>query len=180
MDSGVIHLSEGANQVLNSYIEITEQRLVNEWDCMMDWGGKLAGAALRISALIHAAENPDNASEQPISSETMNSAIEISECLSAHAMKAYQIMSVDDNQKNAKYLWEKIQKINKDIFRQNELFDLCKGKLKKVEDMKPALNLLSEMHYIKISEVKTGEKGRPGTNIIVNPLTKNSKNSKNE
>ena len=180
MDSGVIHLSEGANQVLNSYIEITEQRLVNEWDCMMDWGGKLAGAALRISALIHATENPDNASEQPISSETMNSAIEISECLSAHAMKAYQIMSVDDNQKNAKYLWEKIQKINKDIFRQNELFDLCKGKLKKVEDMKPALNLLSEMHYIKISEVKTGEKGRPGTNIIVNPLTKNSKNSKNE
>ena len=46
----------GANQVLNSYIEITEQRLVNEWDCMMDWGGKLAGAALRISALIHATE----------------------------------------------------------------------------------------------------------------------------
>ena len=95
-------------------------------------------------------------------------------------MKAYQIMSVDDNQKNAKYLWEKIQKINKDIFRQNELFDLCKGKFKKVEEMIPALNLLSEMHYIKISEVKTGEKGRPSTNIIVNPLTKNSKNSKNE
>ena len=180
IDSGVIHLSEEANQVFNSYMEMIEQRLVNEWDCMTDWGGKLAGATLRISALIHAAEMPDNASEQPISSETMNRAIEISECLSAHAIKAYQIMSVDDNQKNAKYLWEKIQKINKDIFRQNELFDLCKGKFKKVEDMKPALNLLSEMHYIKISEVKTGEKGRPGTNIIVNPLTKNSKNSKNE
>lgn len=179
-DSGVIYLSEEAIQLFNSYMETIEKRLVNEWDCMPDWGGKLAGATLRISALIHAAEMPDNASKRPITSRTMNRAIEITECLSAHAIKAYQIMAVDDNQEKAKYLWEKIQRINKAVFRQNELFDICKGKLKKVEEMEPALNLLSKMNYINISKAETGERGRPSTNIIVNPLTKNSKNSKNK
>ncbi len=133
-DSGIIYLSEEAHKIRISYAAKVEKRLGDEWDQMGDWGGKLVGSVMRIAALIHAAEAQESPTKTPISPETMTAAIEIAECLSAHATAAYQTMSIDSSIGDAKYLWGKIKEMIKETneykFSKNSLFDKCKGKNK--------------------------------------------------
>lgn len=178
-DSGTIHLSVEARKVQLEYAARVEKKLGNEWEPIQDWAGKLVGAMVRIAALIHAAEQK-NPTEIPITTETMAAAVDIAEYLGIHAMVAYQVMGLDKDYQNAKYLFEKIKKIGQDEITKSGLFDICKGKFLKVETMEPALRILADMNYIKMIDNRTGKKGRPGQKIIVNPSIKNSKNSEKE
>lgn len=177
-EAGTLHLTDDARTVLFNYSNKIEKLLPSDWELIADWGGKAVGVTARIAALFHASE-VKKAIDTPISSDTMERAIKIMECLSYHAMAAYQMMSSDATEKGAKYLWKRIQSLQKDSFSKSELFDKCKGHFKTAKDMEPALQQLEERHYIRISECKTGQKGRPSQKIELNPLAKNSNNSKN-
>lgn len=175
---GTIHLSPEADELRKEYQWYIEKKLGNEWEHLRDWGGKLVGAMLRIAALMHAAE-AQYPTEQPISPEVLSGAINIAEFLGAHAEAAYQIMGADDDYEDAKYLWRRIQSTGYDEISKRDLYQLCKGKFKRVEEMAPALLVLIEMGYIREEENQTGERGRPSKKIVVNPMTKNIKNIKN-
>lgn len=103
-------------------------------------------------------------------------ATSIAEFLSAHAVAAYQIMGADEEHENARYLWRRIGSTGQDEMSKRDLWQLCKGKFKRVEDMEPALQTLVNMGYIRLIEVATG--GRPTKKLFVNPKTKSIKSIK--
>ena len=149
---GVIRLSPEADRVRKDYAAYIEQKLGNEWECMRDWGGKLVGATVRIAALMHAAEVQGSPADIPISPEVMEGAVKIAEFLGVHAMAAYQMMGADETQADARYLWRRIEGTGRDEISKRDLFQLCKGKFKRVEEMEPALQALKEMGYIREAE----------------------------
>ncbi len=177
-DSGIIYLSAEAHRIRLDYAAYVERRLGGKWEHMRDWGGKLVGATMRIAALIHAAEVQGSPTKTPISPEVMAAAVKIAEFLGAHAMAAYQIMGADESQEDARYLWKRIESTGQDEISKRDLFQLCKGKFKKVDAMEPALKNLVEMGYIREAGQDTGERGRPSIKLLVNPVSKISKVSK--
>ncbi len=168
--SGVIHLSLEADDIRKIFQAQVEVKLGDEWDYLRDWAGKLVGATLRIAALIHASEVQGDPTATPISIDVMARAIAIARCLSAHAEVCYQIMGADKAQEDAKNLLKKIEKPGQDEISKRDLFNICKGRFKRVELMVPALQVLSDMGYLKEVEQKT--KGRPTSKIVINPLSK--------
>ncbi len=171
--SGTVHLDRDADEIRIDYQRYVEGKLGGEWEHMRDWGGKATGAMVRIAALLHLSSFPDT---EPISPETMAGATSIAEFLGAHAMAAYRVIGADEAQESAKYLWRRIEATRQSAITQRDLFDLCKGKFKKVENMTPALQTLVNMGYVRVEEQSTG--GRPSKKIVVNPMSKSSRSSK--
>lgn len=178
-DTGIIRLSAEAHTLRLEYAAHVEQRLGGEWEHMRDWGGKLVGAMLRIAALIHAAEAQGSPAETPISPEVLTAAVKIAEFLGVHAMSAYQVMGADETYEDAKHLWKRIKGTGQDEITKRDLWQLCKGKFKKVDAMEPSMQALIEMGYIREIETTTGERGRPSKKLLVNPTTNNIKNTNN-
>lgn len=87
--SGIVRLSDDANTIREDYQAYIEKKLGGEWEHMRDWGGKLVGAMVRITALLHLSSF---SATEPISPETMAGATSIAEFLGAHAEAAYQAM----------------------------------------------------------------------------------------
>lgn len=171
--SGTVHLDQYADEIRIDYQRYVEKKLGSEWEYLRDWGGKATGAMVRIAALLHLASFP---ATEPISPETMAGATSIAEFLGAHAMAAYRLIGADESQENAKYLLRRIETAGQDTITQRDLFDLCKGKFKKVENMTPALQTLTDMGYVRIEDQSTG--GRPSKKIVLNPLRRRSRRSK--
>lgn len=174
--SGTIQVGDADGyKVFFDYNENIEKRLRGEWEYMCDWGGKLVGTMLRIAALIHAAEI-ENPTEVPISSKAMLAAVSITEYLAAHAMAVFQSAVADKSYVDAKYLLGRIEAADGEEISKRDLFNNCKGKFKKVEEMEPSLQMLVDMGYVQLIEEGTG--GRPTTTIMINPMSKMSKMSK--
>lgn len=174
--SGTIRLSPDADEIRKEYQAYIEKKLGNEWENMRDWGGKVTGALVRIAALMHAAEVQGDPTETPISPEVMAGATSIAEFLSAHAVAAYQVMGANEEYENARYLWGRIQRSGQDEMSKRDLFRLCKGKFKRVEDMEPALQTLISMGYVREVDLSTG--GRPTKKLFFNPCDKRAKRDK--
>ncbi len=171
--SGTIRLSPDADEIRKEYQAYIEKKLGNEWENMRDWGGKVTGALVRIAALMHAAEVQGDPTETPISPEVMAGATSIAEFLSAHAVAAYQVMGANEEYENARYLWGRIQRSGQDEMSKRDLFRLCKGKFKRVEDMEPALQTLISMGYVREVDLSTG--GRPTKKLFFNPCDERDK-----
>lgn len=171
--SGTVHLDQYADEIRIDYQRYVEGKLGGEWEHLRDWGGKATGAMVRIAALLHLASFQ---ATEPISPETMAGATSIAEFLGAHAMAAYRLIGADEPQEDAKYLLRRIEATGQDAITRRDLFDLCKGKFKKVENMTPALQTLTDMGYVRIEDQSTG--GRPSKKIVLNPLRKRSKSSR--
>src|SRR5699024_6492421 len=122
----------------------------------------------RIAALRHAAEVQGDPTETPISPEVMAGATSSAEVLSAHAVAAHQVMGANEDCDNARYLRGRIQRSGQNEMSKRDLFRLCKGKFKRVEDMDSALQTLITMGYVREMELSTG--GRPTKKLIFNPL----------
>ena len=175
---GTIVLEEKAQTILYDYMTVIERRLVNEWVHMQDWGGKLAGTTLRIAGLIHATkiENERNPCEIPLSESTLNSAIQISECLGIHAMIAYQEAHINTAVTEAQYLLKRIKALGVNEISKRDLFQACASYFKTTSAMESPLTVLEKMGYIRITKQETG--GRPSEIITVNPNIIGAKHSK--
>lgn len=175
---GTIRLEESAQPILYDYMTVIEKRLVKEWLHMQDWGGKLAGTMLRIAGLIHAAkiENERNPCEIPLSELTLNSAIQISECLGIHAMIAYQEAHINTVVTEAQYTLKRIKALGANEISKRDLFQACASYFKTTSAMESPLTVLEKMGYIRIK--KHGTSGRPTEIITVNPHFMDAKHSK--
>lgn len=171
---GIIRLSVDADKERESYAEVIEKRLIDEWEHMRDWGGKHVGAMLRIAALIHAAEVQGSPIETPISVDVLTEAIKIAECLGAHAMAAYELGGASETYADAKYLWKRIQRSGQGDITRRDLHQMCRGKFQKIEHIEAPLQTLVEMGYIREIDIGNGSRGRPSRKIIINPYAQNS------
>lgn len=169
---GEIRLSDEAQAARISYAQTVETRLAREWDSMVDWGSKAVGAMLRIAGLIHAAEQVDPVT-MPMSAETVEAAVKVTEYLSYHASDAYQAMGADPTIEDAKYVLRRVREAGKTELSKRDLYRLCHGHFATAESMEPALTVLEEHSYIRIVEIKTG--GRPTKKLVRNPCDTVSK-----
>lgn len=169
-DRGTITLDQDANELRREYQAFVEGKLGSDWEHMRDWGGKLAGAVLRIAALLHIAD-ASTPSQEPIGPDTVARAISIGGVLAAHAQAAYSTMGGDQSQAEAKYLWRRIQAHGGQEISKRDLIRLTSGHYQQAEDMEPAISALEDMGYIRRLR-KTQGRGRPKEIIMVNPLAK--------
>ena len=165
--SGIIRLSEEADNLRCEYQSYVEGLLGNKWEAMRDWGGKLIGATVRIAALLHCAQIDGDPTQTEISVETMSSAVDIAEVLGAHAAMAYEIMGADPDIADAQYILKRIANVDK--ITRSELLRLCRGHFKKSADMEPALTILIDRGYLREVKTPVGYNNRQQSLYEVNP-----------
>lgn len=165
--SGIIELSPEADELRCEFSEKIEPKFQDEWIDMQDWVQKLAGTAVRIAGLIHAAEAEGDPTQEPVSGEEMRRAITIAEFLSAHAEAAYRNSCPSKTDADAIYLEKRLRENGKEEITKRDLHQMCRGRFKEAEEMDPALQILSEKNYIRMEIIRTG--GRPSKKILVNP-----------
>lgn len=120
---------------------------------MKEWGSKLAGTIIRIAGLLHVAENVLNMQEIPeqISGDTFSKARKLTDYFIEHAKEAYGVMDSIEDDKDAKYILEKItEKFAQEEFAHQSLWQLVKRKYKKVENLDKIIFQLEDMNYLRI------------------------------
>ena len=176
----IITLSNEADLLSEECNQWIEERLMDELEPIEDWAGKLHGNTMRIAGILHIVKHKLNSVNVPLEEETMKAAIAIGKYYLEHSEQAFEIMGLLEEQsvKDARYIMARIDHSNKNTNNTNnartettlrEIWQLCKGKFGKVEDMDIGLQCLAEHGYISMKKEETGKKGRPSTKIFINP-----------
>jgi hypothetical protein len=157
-----------------------------QMDGMRDWGAKLAGATLRIAAIMHCIENKP---ETAVSRKIISAAIEIAEYLIPHAEAVLNMMeaTADRAVADSRYLLKWIQRHTRREFTKSEAQHQGKRRFPRAEDIDPALNELISRGYIRLRPAESGGPGRPSSPMYeVNPAffecdqqAERSRNSRN-
>lgn len=171
-----IKLSPEADILSESYNQWIERQLINELEEIEDWAGKLHGNTMRIAAILHVTKHKLNAVNVLVDEETMSAAINIGKYYLEHSKQAFDIMGVSESQdiRDAKYIISRIDSNTKNTnntknVSKRDLWQLCKGHFRNVEEMEPGLEVLKEHGYIAIVTEKSGNRGRPSERIYINP-----------
>lgn len=172
----IITLSDEADLLSEEYNQWIEERLMDELEAIEDWAGKLHGNTMRIAGILHIVKHRLNSVNVPLEEDTMKAAIAIGKYYLEHSEQAFEIMGLLEEQsvKDARYIMSRIDSKNSNNSKIQEIskrdvFNLCKGRFKKVDDMEPGLECLIEHGYITAYQEEAKEKGRPSTRIFINP-----------
>lgn len=178
-----IHLSEEADLQSEIYNQQIERRLTDDLEQIEEWAGKLHGNTMRIAAIFHIVKYGWDAVNVPLEAETLAGAIKVGQYYLEHSMAAFDMMGLSDPQdvKDAKYIISRIEQNTNNTNNTNntqnsvesiskrEVWQLCKGHFKSVEEMEPGLQVLVERGYIAIKKEKPAGRGRPSEQIYINP-----------
>lgn len=165
----LIRLSDEALALLREHFYWVEPQLIGALEDMSDWGGKLVGATVRIAGILHCAENKQKATLVSISGKTMSNAIAMSKYFLAHAKYAYAQYGANRVLEDARLIQKALSKQTNLECTSYQILRLCRH-FKKVEEMQPALELLTEYSYIKPFWDGSISGGRPkGISYILNP-----------
>ena len=128
-----------------------------------EWLSKHFSRSLRIAGILHLfEESPD----KKINALTVQRAVTIAEWAEAHARKTLcESVSETEEERNAKYVLEKIRTSKETELTKRELMRKCR-KLSQAEYIE-TLEILSEMNYIRIETEKTVRK--PKEIVKINP-----------
>lgn len=119
------------------------------------WIGKLAG---QIAGLFHIAEHvTNNIDDIPteIEKETLEKANELKEYFIEHAKAAHGVMGVNENEKDAKYILNKIKEEDKQEIGVRYMLRKAR-RIKTAKELKLILSILEEMGYLEC--MKSGRK----------------------
>ena len=172
----VIKLSPGADKLAEEYYMWIEHQLTDELEEIEDWAGKLHGNTMRIAGIFHVIKHRISAANVPLEEETMKAAIEVGKYYLEHSKAAFDIMGLSDppDVQDAKYIISRLESNikntnnTKNEITKRDLWQLCKGHFKAVEEMEPGLQCLVEHGYISIVKESQG-RGRPSEKIYINP-----------
>jgi hypothetical protein len=167
----ILTLSPEAKDLLGAFFISLEPRIVNDLEDIADFAGKMHGTVLRIAGLLHLAENQESAVEIPLPGITMQKAIDIGFYFIEHAQAAYQIMGTDERIENAKYIIQKLKNQAQKEMSKNYIYNLCRGKLKKMADFNKPFELLQEYGYVReksTAEINTTGR-KPSPIFEINP-----------
>lgn len=140
------------------------------FEYMRDWAGKLPGAAARVAGLLHCATHAhDEPWSHSVSLSTMEQALTMMAILAEHAIMAFEIMAVDPDIEKAKKVLSWIQRNGSETFTMRTCHRDLEGSFKRVEDLKPGLDVLIERGFIRQNAAKERRAGRPSVTFDVNP-----------
>ena len=163
-------LSAGAYEILKGFSEYIEGLLNEELYDIQAFGGKLAGAVLRIAGLLHIANNIDNLTLE-VNEHDMGCAMNIGTYFIEHAKKAYQIMGADEVAGQCKYILKQLRKSRPETINVRNLMKLCK-RFKTMEETTPPIIRLCEHGYLRELKTEYSGTGRPQATVWeINPAT---------
>lgn len=141
-----------------------------EMEHMLDWGSKLAGATLRLAAVLHCVKFGP---EGEIGEETLASAITIARYLICHAEAVLTDTAAAEGtvDADARYVLRWIKRHGKQEFTERDVHQHGKRRFARATEVVPALEVLKNRHYIRRKpEVKAGPGRPPSPSYEVNPL----------
>jgi len=167
----VLQLASDAAALLREWETEIEAMLGDggQMEIMRDWGAKLAGATLRLAAVLHCVEHgPAGRIEGP----TIAAAVEVARYLVPHAEAVLNMMlaseeSADDD---ARYVLRWIERHGRRDFTKRDAQQHGKRRFPKADDIDAALAELTRRGYIRLRPSVTAGRGRPSSpNYEVNP-----------
>ena len=163
-------LAPEATLILLQLYQKTEARFHTDLAEIESWASKYVGAVLRISGLLHVAENPGLPEFGDVSEQTMKNAVRIGEYFLEHAKAAFSLMGSDPVNKQSERLLAVIQKNHVLEFSRRDAMRMCRN-IKTAEAIQPVLNRLCEYGYIapKPVEPALGVGRRPSDVYLTNP-----------
>ncbi|MCI0663416.1 MAG: DUF3987 domain-containing protein [Acidobacteria bacterium] len=173
----LIRFSKDADDYLAAFEEEIEPMLGIDGELAFigDWGGKLAGATVRIAGIMHLAMHAESISHKwpvEIEADTLKRAITIARYLLTHARMAYAEMGADQKIEDAKIVLRWIEKTDSREFTKRDVYQGTKSRFKQVSALEPALKVLEDHGYIQTLEILIEKRpGRyPSERFVVNPL----------
>ncbi len=129
-------------------------------EIMRDWGAKLAGATLRIAAVLHCVEYGPVGE---IGQATIAAAVEIARYLIPHAEATMSLMQAKDDagDDNARYVLRWIERHGRREFTKSEAQHHGKRRFPKAEDIDAPLAELTKRGYIRLKPAAPAGPGRP-------------------
>jgi hypothetical protein len=157
-----------------------------ELEKMRDWGAKLAGATLRLAAVLHCVEHGRYGG---IGKETIVAAVEIARYLIPHAEAVLNMMLASDEtvDDDAYYILRWIKRHARQEFTKSEAQHHGKRRFPKADDIDLPLEELARRGFIRPKPTESSGPGRPPSPVYeVNPAVyadvepeKRSQNSRN-
>jgi hypothetical protein len=175
-DPAVLTLNDDAQALLPEMERHIEAQLGpgGELEHIADWGAKLAGALLRIAALLHLAQHPEDGWRRQIDVDILCRAGRVSEYYRANALLAFDAMRADPTMADAEYLLDVIRRVGRSTVSTRDLFSAAsRSRFPKVGDLEPALTMIEEHGHLVLlpPSGQAGPGRRPSPRWSVNPHT---------
>ncbi len=176
-----LHLAIDAATTLEGWEAEIEAMLADggQMEIMRDWGAKLAGATIRLAAVLHCVEcGPTGEIDLP----TLLSAIEIARYLVPHAEAVLNMMQAQEcaGDEDARYVLRWIERHGRREFTKSEAQHQGKRRFPTADDIDPALTELTRRGYIRLVPAEPAGPGRPPSpKYEVNPAVFISKKHEN-
>jgi hypothetical protein len=116
---------------------------------MTDWGGKLAGATIRIAGLLHLAAHARDGWDTPITPATLDAATQISDYYTQHAKAAYDTIGADPATADARAILDWARNTRACRFAARDILPSLRQRFAKVTDLNPALAILESRGWIR-------------------------------
>lgn len=140
-----------------------------QMELMRDWGAKLAGATLRLAAVLHCVEREP---AERMDAETIAAAVEVARYLIPHAELVLNMMLANEEtaDDDARYVLRWIERHGRREFTKTEAQHHGKRRFPKADDIDPALAELARRAYIRSKPSEATGPGRPPSpSYEVNP-----------
>ncbi len=158
----VLHLTTNASEDFLAWESEIETMLGDggDMEIMRDWGAKLAGATLRLAAVLHCVER---GSEGRIDKSIITAAIEIARCLIPHAEAVLTMMLANKEtpDDDARYVLRWIKRHDRRTFTKRDAQQHGKRRFSKADEVNPALSELTRRGYIRLRSTEATGPGRP-------------------
>jgi hypothetical protein len=178
----VIKLDAQAGRTLTEFQAWLEEQLRDggELAGLHDWGGKLAGATVRIAGILHAVAVSGEPWDSPITKPTMESALTLARYLIPHAHAALAMMGEDPAVEDARHVLRWLSRLDGARFTTREALRSVRGTLKSADRVRKALELLAEHDYVRPLDAEQRGPGRRSEAWERTPLGHNGQNGQNK
>lgn len=133
------------------------------------WGGKLAGATVRLAGLLHLVDNPI---DEPVSDKTMERAWSIASYFSDHALIAFRQVGIT-GETDARKVLDYLHREKPESFTVRDLHNALKGsrRFREVAAVLTALGVLEEKGWVarKPAPTRTGPGRKPSPAYAPHP-----------
>jgi hypothetical protein len=164
-----LKLSEDAYETWKKFQRTVEDLMKEggKLQYLRDWASKLPGAAARIAGVFYCVTS-DLAETVIVDSGTMQKAVDLATLLIDHALAAFDLMGRDRTIEDAQKIFAWIQRERFEAFTVRDCFRAHQSRFKRVEAIRPALQVLIEHGYLRRAP-KPEVAHRPSELYQVNP-----------
>jgi hypothetical protein len=177
----ILCLDADAERLFQTWEEDIESMLADggTMEILRDWGAKLAGATLRLAAVLHCVESGPGGR---INRDTIGAAIVIADALILHAEHVLGLMEAKEDEgseQDARYILNWITRHGLEEFTKSQAQQHGKRRFPKAEDIDRPLNELMARGYIRHLPTAITGPGRPASPVFtVNPKFLESQTSR--